>query len=144
MSSLERAIMIAAVAHEGHLDEANEPYLLRVLRVMLKMDDHQNRIVAALHGVVDDNPRWSLERLRGEGFSERIVQAVDSLSRRPGEFYETFIERVSRDPVARLVKIADLEEQSDLSRLPEPSEEDFERLEKYQRALVALQAGTWT
>jgi hypothetical protein len=131
--------MIAAVAHEGQVDKGGAPYLLHVLRVMLKMETHEERMAAALHDVVEDS-RWTLERLRGDGFSEAVLHAVDSLTRRPGEYYESFIRRAACCPIARRVKRADLEDNSDLSRIPEPSQEDFERLEKYMRALIVLDA----
>ncbi|MOA26016.1 Bifunctional (p)ppGpp synthase/hydrolase relA [compost metagenome] len=94
-----------------------------------------------LHDVVEDTA-ITLADLRNEGFSEAVLVAVDSLTKREGETYQAFIERAARDPIARRVKLADLAENSDLSRISEPSEKDLERIEKYRKAtdyLTALQ-----
>ncbi|MDB4990338.1 MAG: pyrophosphokinae [Myxococcaceae bacterium] len=139
MSTLERAISIAATAHTGQLDKAGLPYILHPLRMMLKMKGNEERIAAVLHDVVEDTP-WTLQSLRAEGFSEPIIQAVDSLTHRADEDYESFVRRAARDAIAARVKRADLEDNSDLSRLPNPSARDLERLEKYKRALQVLDA----
>src|SRR5205823_11086434 len=102
MSTLERAIAIAAEAHTGQLDKAGAPYVLHPLRVMLRMKTEEERIAAALHDVVEDSD-WSLVALRDEGFSEAIVRAVDSVTRRSGESYEEFVSRAGLDPIGRRV-----------------------------------------
>ena len=76
MSTLGRAIAIAAEAHAGQVDKAGAPYILRPLRVMLNMSSIDERVVAALHDVSEDCPEWSLDRLRSEGFSDRIIAAA--------------------------------------------------------------------
>jgi (p)ppGpp synthase/HD superfamily hydrolase len=139
MSTLERAIEIAASAHAGQVDKAGAPYVLHPLRMMLRMSDNQARMVAVLHDVIEDTP-WSLEQLREQGFADSVLTAVDALTRRQGETYEAFILRAASDPIARLVKIADLEDNSDLSRFASPSDKDRSRIEKYQRALQVLRA----
>jgi (p)ppGpp synthase/HD superfamily hydrolase len=137
MSTLERAIAIAAEAHAGQVDKAGAPYILHPLRVMLRCRTNEERMAGVLHDVVEDTP-WTLEKLRAEGFSDAVLSGVDAVTRRETESYEEFVERAGRDPIGRVVKIADLEDNSDLSRLPNPTDRDWERLEKYKRALVAL------
>ena len=137
MSTLERALCIASEAHEGQVDKAGEPYILHVVRVMLKVSRPDERVVAALHDVVEDTA-WTLERLREQGFSESIVDAVHALTRRSGEPYEDFIVRASRNDLARQVKLADLEDNANLSRISNPTDRDYARLEKYRRALILL------
>ena len=63
-----------------------------------------------------DHPDWDFERLRREGFSEQIVQAVDHVTRRDDETYEAFIERSAQNPLARRVKLVDLEDNMDMTR----------------------------
>jgi (p)ppGpp synthase/HD superfamily hydrolase len=140
MSTLERAIVIAAEAHDGQIDKAGAPYILHVLRVMLSMETVEERIVAVLHDIVEDTP-WTLDALRTEGFSEAIVHAVDALTHRDGESYEAFVDRAGADPIGRRVKIADLKDNSDLRRIAAPSEKDHARIEKYRRALRRLSDG---
>jgi putative intracellular protease/amidase len=137
MSTLERAIAIAVEAHSGQIDKAGAAYILHPLRVMLRMTTNDERIVAVLHDVVEDSA-WDLARLRGEGFSEQIVRAIESVTRRADESYEEFVVRAGSDPVGRRVKVADLEDNADITRLATPTDADRARTEKYRRALEQL------
>ncbi|MCE1229714.1 MAG: HD domain-containing protein [Firmicutes bacterium] len=137
MSSLERAIAIAAQAHEGQVDIAGAPYILHPLRVMLRLSGMTERIVAVLHDVLEDTSVTE-EVLRNEGFSEAIIGSVQSVTRREDESYEVFVARAANDPIGRLVKMADLEDNSDLSRIANPTIKDIQRVEKYQRAMAFL------
>ena len=135
MSTLERAIAIAAEAHAGQVDKAGLPYMLHPLRIMLRMSSIDERIVAVLHDVCEDCPGWTFDRLRREGFSDRIVDALDSVTKRDGEEYEDFVRRAVANPIGGRVKLADLLDNIDLSRIAAPSERDFQRIEKYRRAI---------
>ena len=135
--TLERAIAIAAAAHAGQLDKGGAPYILHPLKVMLRMSTLEERIVAVLHDVVEDCG-ISLDDLRKEGFSEDVLTAIESVTKVPGESYEDFVDRAAQNPIGRVVKLADLEENSDLSRIASPSWEDLERVEKYRRAIGRL------
>lgn len=139
--SLERAIAIAASAHAGQKDKAGAPYILHPLRVMLAQKTEAARIAAVLHDVVEDGEGWPLERLREEGFSAEVVEAVESVTKRLEEKadYMAFIRRAGRHPIGREIKRADLEDNCDLSRIAQPTERDRERLEKYRRALELLE-----
>ena len=137
--TLERAIAIAAAAHAGQLDKGGAPYILHPLKVMLRMTTLEERIVAVLHDVVEDCD-ISLDDLRKEGFSEEVLTAIESVTKVPGESYEDFVERAAQNPIGRVVKLADLEENSDLSRIASPSWEDLERIEKYRRAIGRLRS----
>lgn len=135
--TLERAIAIAATAHAGQVDKGGAPYILHPLKVMLRMTTLEQRIVAVLHDVVEDCG-ISVDDLRKEGFSEEVLMAIESVSKVPGESYEDFVDRAAQNPIGRVVKLADLEENSDLSRIASPSWEDLERVEKYRRAIGRL------
>ncbi|VVO82417.1 HD domain-containing protein [Pseudomonas sp. H22_DOA] len=137
--TLERAIAIAAAAHAGQLDKGGAPYILHPLKVMLRMTTLEERIVAVLHDVVEDCD-ISLDDLRKEGFSEEVLTAIQSVTKVPGESYEDFVERAAQNPIGRVVKLADLEENSDLSRIASPSWDDLERVEKYRRAIARLRS----
>lgn len=137
--TLERAIAIAASAHAGQVDKGGAPYIFHPLKVMLRMSSLEERIVAVLHDVVEDCG-ISLDDLRKEGFSEAVLSAIESVTKVPGESYEDFVERAAQNPIGRVVKLADLEENSDLSRIASPSWEDLERIEKYRRAIGRLRA----
>jgi len=137
--TLERAIAIAATAHAGQVDKGGAPYILHPLKVMLRMSTLEERIVAVLHDVVEDCG-ISLVDLRKEGFSEDVLSAIESVTKVPGESYEDFVDRAAQNPIGRVVKLTDLEENSDLSRIASPSWEDLERIEKYRRAIGRLRA----
>jgi (p)ppGpp synthase/HD superfamily hydrolase len=137
MSTLEHAIRIAAVAHEGQVDKAGAPYILHVLRVMLAVSSNEERIVAVLHDVVEDT-MWTPEALRAEGFGDAIINAIERLTRREGESYDAFIERAGSSAISRRVKLADLADNANLDRIAQPSDEDRARVSKYQRAMNAL------
>ena len=75
-----------------------------------------------------------------EGFSEEVLAAIAAVTKVPGESYEDFVDRAAQNPIGRVVKLADLEENSDISRIASPGWEDLERIEKYRRAIARLHA----
>lgn len=135
MSTLERAVAIAAEAHAGQVDKAGEPYLLHPLRVMLALATQEARIVGVLHDVVEDCPGWTFDRLRAEGFSEAVLAGLDAVTKREGEDYEVFVRRAAQDPIGRQVKRADLIDNSDMARIAAPTARDHARLARYRKAL---------
>ena len=142
-TTLERAIVIAAEAHADKVDKAGAPYLLHVLRVMMAMTTVEERIVATLHDVVEDCPEWTLDRIQSEGFSETIVTALDSVTKRSDEAgnngYFAFVQRAGFNPIGRKVKLADLRDNLNLTRLRTLTQSDFDRTQKYCRALEILE-----
>jgi (p)ppGpp synthase/HD superfamily hydrolase len=138
MSSLNRAIAIAAEAHAGQHDKAGAPYIFHPLRIMLSLSSSDERIVAVLHDVCEDCPGWTFDRLRAEGFSEQILTALDSVTKRDGEAYEDFVTRAASNPTGRAVKLADLLDNCDLSRISNPTQRDFQRIEKYRKAIELI------
>jgi (p)ppGpp synthase/HD superfamily hydrolase len=135
VSTLERAIAIAAGAHAGQVDKAGAPYVLHPLRMMLRVSSTDERIVAVLHDVCEDCPGWTFDRLRKEGFPDEIIEALESLTKCEGEDYEDFVRRAAANPIGRAVKLADMLDNIDLSRIAVPSEKDFERIMKYLRGI---------
>jgi (p)ppGpp synthase/HD superfamily hydrolase len=138
MPTLEDAIALAVEAHRGQTDKIGQPYVLHVLRVMFRCDSDTERIVAVLHDVVEDTGR-TFDDLRRLGYSEEVLAALDCVTKRQGETYEQFVERAAQNPVARRVKLADLEDNMDVRRLTQVSEKDRERLDKYVKAWRRLQ-----
>ena len=142
MADIEEAIRIAVEAHRGQKDRGGAPYVLHPLRMMFRMQTEAERMAAVLHDVVEDTD-WTLDDLRARGFAEEVVEAVDRLTRREDESYEAFVERAGAHPVARRVKIADLEDNMDVRRTGAVSARDTERLNRYLRAwrLLTSDAG---
>lgn len=139
MSTLERAITIAAEAHAGQTDKAGEPYILHPLRVMLSLKMEAERIVGVLHDVIEDTP-WTFDQLRAEGFSEEVLAGLETVTKRKGEDYEAFVLRSAKNRIGHKVKLADLYDNSDISRIASPTAKDYARLEKYKRAITVLEA----
>lgn len=137
MATIEDAISIAAQAHKGQKDKAGAPYLLHPLRMMLRMKSEAAMMAAVLHDVVEDSG-WTLEQLREEGFPGEVLEAVDCLTHRDGESYQEFVGRVQTNPIARQVKIADLEDNMNIQRIDRLGERDLARLEKYHKAWCVL------
>jgi (p)ppGpp synthase/HD superfamily hydrolase len=140
MSTLERAIAIAAAAHEGQRDKADAPYILHPLRVMLRVTAEAARITAVLHDVVEDCEGWSFERLLAEGFSSEIIDALKSVTKREGETYDAFVKRACENPIGRRVKLADLHDNCDLARIANPTASDLERIARYRRAIAYIES----
>jgi len=133
MADLESAILYATAAHRGQTGRDEQPYILHPLRMMLRFTSDAEQTVAVLHDIVEKTVT-SLDDLRRAGFAAGIIEAVDALTRREGESYEDLIERAAANPLARAVKIADLEDHLDLRHAGEIKEDDLERMRRQHRA----------
>jgi (p)ppGpp synthase/HD superfamily hydrolase len=138
MPTLEDAIALAVEAHRGQRDKAGQSYILHPLRVMMRLQTEAERMAAILHDVVEDTP-YTLERLRALGYPDEVLGALDCLTKREGESYEAFIERLRPHALARRVKLADLEDNMDVRRLPAVGPREAERLTRYRAAWSRLQ-----
>lgn len=134
---LEKAISIAVEAHRGQKDKNGKPYILHPISVMGKVRTETDKIVAILHDVVEDTD-WTFDDLRKEGFPPEILDALDCVTKREGEPYEEFVKRSASNPIARRVKLADLEDNMDVRRMLATTDKDLARLAKYRRAWAFL------
>jgi (p)ppGpp synthase/HD superfamily hydrolase len=134
---LTTAILLATKMHHGQFDKGGHPYILHPLRLMLKADNDIERIVSVLHDVIEDTD-CTKETLIKNGFSSLIIDAVMALTRAEGEVYADFIDRIGKNDIARKVKILDIEDNMDLTRITNPTEQDFSRLKRYKKSLDAL------
>jgi len=124
MATLERALEIAAAAHAGQQDKAGKPYILHPIRVMLSVKTLDEQIAAVLHDTVEDT---SL--------------TLEELTKTDGEGRLAAAQRAVQNTIARRVKLADLADNMDLSRIPNPTAKDHARLEEYKRVRQILLAG---
>lgn len=134
---LGKAIEIATKAHAGQTDKAEQPYIDHPLRVMSRVEGEYEKITAVLHDVVEDTP-ITLADLRAYGFPEPVIEAVDALTKRGVEDRIQAAQRAIRNPIARKVKIEDVKDNMDLTRIPNPTEGDFARLREYEEVLKLL------
>lgn len=130
---LNKAIEIAAKAHAGQSDKGGNPYILHPLRVMMNCESEIEKICAVLHDVIED-AEITFDTLKSEGFSEDILNALHCLTKQNGESYDDFISRILTNEIACKVKLADLLDNMNLSRIKNPNEKDKERNKKYQLA----------
>lgn len=137
MSTLEKAIALAANRHAGQVDKAQQPYILHPLRLMLKVKTPTEQIVAVLHDILEDTDTTVIE-LIGLGFSPDVVDAVQALTKKAGETRIEAAYRAVKNPIARVVKLADVADNMDISRIPTPTPADVRRLEEYQQVRQIL------
>ena len=140
-NKLKQAIDIAVECHSGQMDRAGEPYIQHPLRMMMKMKTAEEKITAVLHDVVEDS-NITIDDLRKEDFSEKILKAVDALTKHKGESYKKSIERVKKNPLAVKVKIADFEDNMYIRRLKRITENDRKRLNRYLKYYREMKAIT--
>ena len=136
-SQSEKAYKIAKKAHLGQVDKAGEDYIKHPEKVASFVKTDEEKAVAYLHDVIEDT-ELTLEDLREYGFSEEVLKAVDVITKKKGQDYQTYLNSVKENKLARVVKLADLRHNSDLTRLINITEKDIERKEKYQKAIDFL------
>ena len=124
------ALELAVEKHKNQTDKAGNPYILHPLHVM---ENVNGKIVAILHDIIEDTDITENYLLK-IGLSKRIVDAVVALTRSEDMDYQEYIKNLSSNPLAKEVKLADLEHNMDLKRLPTLEEKDLERNRKYQIA----------
>lgn len=127
------ALELAVEKHKNQTDKAGNPYILHPLHVMENVNSKEGKIVAILHDIIEDTDITENYLLK-IGLSKRIVDAVVALTRSKDMDYQEYIKNLSSNPLAKEVKLADLEHNMDLKRLPTLEEKDLERNRKYQIA----------
>lgn len=127
------ALELAVEKHKNQTDKAGNPYILHPLHVMENVNSKEGKIVAILHDIIEDTDVTE-DYLLKIGLSKRIVDAVVALTRSEDIDYQEYIKNLSSNPLAKEVKLADLEHNMDLKRLPILEEKDLERNRKYQIA----------
>jgi (p)ppGpp synthase/HD superfamily hydrolase len=131
-----KAHQLASKAHQGQVDQGGHPYILHLEAVANLVTTVEEKVVALLHDIVEDT-QVTFDDLRKE-FDDTIITAVDAMTKREKtEKFMGYLRRAKANPIAKKVKIADMIHNSDLTRLPfPPREEDLQREEKYQVAIV--------
>ena len=148
MITLSEAIALAARAHQNQVDLAGEPYILHPIRIMNNVKTDKSafytkmtetcRYIAVLHYVLEDHPEFD-DELRKMGIG--IYSTLKTLTKKKDQTYQEYIEEVVKCPVASYVKILDLEDNMDLSRIKsrDLTKQDIKRFNKYRAAWIRLQ-----
>lgn len=135
---LGKAIELVSVAHQDQF-YGTEPYICHILRVVNRMDTIEQKIVAMLHDVIEDTP-VTKEVLIEMGFPNNIVNAVEAISKIPGETYDDYLSRLCYNKLALQVKIADMTDNYTNSLRGEPNEKTAKRVAKYSVRLPKLKS----
>lgn len=145
MNKLAKALSIAAQASELVLDKGGQPYFLHCLRVMndCGSKDEDVQCAAVLHDFAEDArcPKsHSFAYLRESGIGDRALEILDLLTHEKHRLgYDDYVKRLSHDKDAVSIKMADLRDNSNITRLKGLRKKDFDRLEKYHRAYTYLE-----
>ncbi|MDM1247507.1 guanosine-3',5'-bis(diphosphate) 3'-pyrophosphohydrolase [Acinetobacter sichuanensis] len=138
MSTIEKAIALAAKKHTGQLDKGGQPYIFHPLRLMLKVHHPQQQIVAVLHDILEDTDTTIVD-LISLGFNQDTIDAILALTKKSGETRIQAAYRAAKNPIAKIVKLADVMDNMDLTRIPQPTQRDLQRLEEYKKVYEILQ-----
>lgn len=139
---LELAIKVATEAHAGQVDKGGKPYINHPQAVAASLTNTEYKIVAYLHDVCEDTS-ITFADLKDMGFTYRIVNSIRLLTKTDELTYEEYLRRLRMDSCARAVKMADLKHNMDITRIPNPSEKDYARIEKYKKSLTFLESSTY-
>ena len=134
---IDIALAIAKKAHAGQVDKAGVDYIQHPLYVASQVKTEQEKTVALLHDVIEDSD-VTVDDLLASGLSNEVVTAVQILTKKEGQSYQEYLEKVKSNNLARVVKLADLKHNSDLSRLKSVTNTDYERVKKYKNAIRYL------
>jgi (p)ppGpp synthase/HD superfamily hydrolase len=132
---LEKAVRLAAKVHKGQLDRFDMAFILHVMRVITRGRDEDERLLGALHDVLERS-ELTIADLREKGFPEHVLVALTHITRRASESYEAYIDRVLENSLAVRVKVHDLKDKMDLSNVGQLSVPDLQR---YNKQLVAYE-----
>ena len=133
----KRAMKLCFAAHRDQTDKSGMPYVFHPFHLAEQMTDELTTVTALLHDVVEDTP-YTLDDLREMGFPDEVICALSLLTHDPAVPYLDYVARISSDPIAKAVKLADLRHNSDLTRLDAVDEKALQRVEKYRTAIQLL------
>lgn len=133
----KKAIKLMYEKHKDQVDKAGMPYVLHPLHVAEQMSEENRTAVALLHDIVEDTD-VTLEQLAAMGFPQEVLEALNCLTHSEGVEYFDYVKNIGKNEIATDVKLADLEHNSDLTRLNEVTEWDLLRVEKYKKCIEYL------
>ena len=131
------ALKLCFAAHKDQQDKSGMPYVFHPFHLAEQMQTEETTIVALLHDVVEDTD-YTLEDLAAMGFDPVVIEALTLLTHDENVPYMDYVRTIKDNPVAKAVKLADLQHNSDLSRLDTVDEKALARREKYLKALALL------
>ena len=134
----KKAIKLCFEAHKDQFDKSGLPYVTHPLHLAEQMSDETTTVVALLHDVVEDSS-FTMDDITAAGFPKEVTDALVLLTHEDTVPYLEYVASLKHNPVARCVKLADLQHNSDLSRIDSPTEKDMARVQKYRKAINLLE-----
>lgn len=130
---LDKAALICVTKHAGQRDKMGCAYFQHPMRVAMRCRTDEEKMVALLHDTIEDTD-ITAEYLLAEGFPQSVVDGILSVTKREGESYEDFVARAKQNPLGRVVKLHDLEDNLDIFRLTALDADMTARYNKYLAA----------
>ena len=134
----KKALKLCFEAHKDQVDKSGMPYVFHPFHLAEQMQTEETVVVALLHDVVEDSA-YTLEDLEHMGFDRAITEAVALMTHTDDTDYMDYIRRIKENPIAKAVKLADLQHNSDLTRLDAVDAKALIRCEKYLKAIDLLE-----
>ena len=133
------ALKLCFEAHKEQVDKSSMPYVFHPFHLAEQMKTEETTIVALLHDLVEDTA-YTIEDLVELGFDKAVTDAITLMTHADGVDYMDYVRRIKDDPIAKVVKLADLKHNSDLTRLDTVDEKALKRRQKYLKAIELLEA----
>lgn len=133
----KKTIKLMFEKHKDQVDKSGIPYVFHPFHLTEQMDDEETTITALLHDIVEDTDT-TFDDLRKLGFSDNVINALKLMTHDKNVDYFEYVKNISKNPIARKVKIKDLEHNMDTSRLDEVTDKDLERVKKYKKCYKYL------
>ena len=134
----KKALKLCFDVHKEQMDKSGMPYVFHPFHLAEQMQDEETTIVALLHDVIEDT-EYTLDDLRKMGFGDSVLDAINLMTHKGGVPYMEYVEKIKANPIAKIVKLADLRHNSDLTRLDVVTPRDQERADKYSSAIKSLE-----
>lgn len=133
----KKALKLCFEAHKEQVDKSGLPYVFHPFHLAEQMESEETTVVALLHDVVEDT-NYTIEDLTAMGFGKAVTDAIALMTHADGVDYMDYVRAIKDNPIAKVVKLADLTHNSDLSRLDIIDEKALQRAEKYKEAIKIL------
>ena len=134
----KKALSLCFDAHKGQVDKSGLPYVFHPFHLAMEMTDELSTVVALLHDVIEDSD-YTLQDLENMGFPPAVLEAISLMTHQEGVPYMEYVANIKTNPLARVVKMADLRHNSNIARVDNPTEKDYARVEKYRQAMALLE-----
>ena len=131
------ALKLCFEAHKNQTDKSGMPYVFHPFHLAEQMKNEETTIAALLHDVVEDTD-YTIADLEEMGFPVNVLEALELLTHNDDTPYMEYVAKIKNNPIAKAVKLADLDHNSDLSRLDVVDEKALKRREKYRQAICLL------